>query len=137
MRRVQQLDDMGCGVACVAMLTGQSYSAIRDLMYPNGPDTIRGTHGEQLRHALACFGCKTVELVRFKKGTRYQSLTFDAVLKVGLTKRSVGGHWVVWDSERRRVLDPDRQQAGRYRPTSYLQVTRPDDYRIWPREVDH
>lgn len=132
MRRIQQQDVMGCGVACVAMLAGQSYSTIRDLMYPNRPDTVPGTNGKQLRDALARYGCRTLKLVRFKKGATYQSLTFDAVLRVGFTNRNDGGHWVVWDSERRRVLDPAREEAGRYRPRSYLQVMRPDDHRIWP-----
>lgn len=136
MRRIQQLDDMGCGVACVAMLTGQSYEAIRDLMYPNEPDTISGTNGRQLRRALAKFDCKTVKLVRFKRGTKYQSLTFDAVLRVGFTKKNDDGHWVVWDSKRRRVLDPAGREAGRYRPRSYLQVIRPNDRRIWPIQAE-
>ena len=36
MKRIVQQDPHGCGIACVAMLSGKSYRAVRKEMFPNG-----------------------------------------------------------------------------------------------------
>ena len=129
MRRVQQRDERGCGIACVAMLTGQSYKTIREYMFPSGE--VKRTRSKQLIEALNYYEAKLVGQDYFlMKGRSYRRLAFDAILRV-----DSGYHWVVWDSKKGRILDPARKEPKRhyYECTSYIQAIRHDDRRLWPR----
>jgi len=121
MRRVQQLDDDGCGLACVAMVTGKTYPSIRR-DYPDGVD---GTHLRHLRrllrkHRAGC-GDRMIPL-----RTRQPSdLPFDAIIKINPRQDGKEWHWVIWDHRRRRILDPKNPPYKRLRYVSYVRVRQP------------
>ena len=118
MKRVVQKDEKGCGIACVAMLTGQSYGATRRLMYPD--DRVKATRTRDLSGALASLGCEVGDRLVPLRTRRFQDLGCDAILKVN--KRRSKWHWVVWDHQRQRVLDPLEPPSPRIEASSYLRV---------------
>ena len=80
MKRIVQQDPHGCGIACVAMLSGKSYRAVRKEMFPNG--VVSGTDTGGLRKALAVYGLELAHhLVPFRS-TKYEDLEDNAILKV-------------------------------------------------------
>ena len=120
MRRIVQKDDVGCGIACVAMLSGQTYTSVRQLMFPDGK--VSATSTAQIRSALADLGCDTGTGLVPLRGRNYRELTGDAVLNVWPRKNNRCWHWVVWDAARKRVLDPSVPPYKSIRAISYLTV---------------
>lgn len=59
-RKVRQDDPLGCGVACVAMITGREYAAVRQLFLDAQIGTRKGrplaTNFTELQKALALLG---------------------------------------------------------------------------------
>ena len=120
-RRIIQKDEVGCGVACVSMMTGQSYTAVRQSMFPTGE--CARTKTRDLQTALRTFGCDVGERLNWIGKRHYSSLELDAVLKV-CPKKDGTWHWVVWDAGAKRILDPLEPPYKRIRAISYLRVTR-------------
>ena len=121
MRRIKQwANEDGCGIACVAMVSRRTYAEVRKRMFPNGE--VTRTDASMLRDALERFGCTVAPRIR-KMTMHYSKLPFDAILEVARHKDG-SWHWVVWDSRRKRILDPSCP-AARYRATRYLPVCQP------------
>ena len=94
MKRIVQQDPHGSGIACVAMLSGKSYRAVRKEMFPNGVVSDADTGG--LRKALAVYGLELAHhLVPFRS-TKYEDLKDNAILKVNPRRGGAEWHWVVW-----------------------------------------
>jgi|SRR3982074_3787210 hypothetical protein len=90
-KRVVQLDENGCGVACVAMLAGVSYRNARMKMLEDW--YVKGMDTKELRKALRRFRLSSARrLIRSIKRRRYTTLQQDAILKVRLPKR-FGSKW--------------------------------------------
>ena len=120
LKRIVQEDSFGSGIACVAMLAGKSYGAVRKEMFPDG--VVSGTNTGGLRKALAAHGLELARhLVPFRS-TKYQDLEDDAILKANPRHGGAEWHWVVWDAKRRRLLDPRDPPYKRIRACSYLRV---------------
>ena len=134
MRPIVQKDCSGCGIACVAMLTGESYSTMRRQMFPEGNVTY--TYVNDLRKALAkydvglahrSFPFSTSRRWNHPKGfesflEQEMYFTSDAILAINPSQNGSTWHWVVWDARRRRILDPQEPPYKRIRPLSYLRV---------------
>jgi hypothetical protein len=120
MRLVKQFDDEGCGLACVAMAAGTTYSAVRAKAFPDGD--VGSTKLKPLRQIMKEHGVKLGDrLIPFR--TRQPSdLPFDALLKINLRERGKKWHWVVWDHGRQEVLDPKRPPYKRVRFVSYIRL---------------
>src|SRR5687768_2221892 len=103
MRLVRQLDEYGCGLACVAMITGRSYSAIREALGDDevGPTQLSDLKEVMRRHRIRC-GERLVPL----RTRSPMDLPFDALLKVNPRRAGREWHWVIWDHRRKRILDP-------------------------------
>ena len=105
MRLIKQKDESGCGIAAVAMLAGVSYEVAKDLIFPDRTTRKRSfvTDTGVLRDALRGLGVPVADgCIRVKDKAQLKQ---DALLKVNRQK-SGGFHWCVWDSKRRRILDP-------------------------------
>ena len=122
MRRIRQKDDEGCGVACAAMLSGQSYAFVRKLMFAE--KEVRATSTKELIAALAAIGCRPATRLVPLRSRGYRDLEFDAVLKIWPRQNNRNWHWVVWDFRRKRVIDPLEPPYKRVRAISYLKVLR-------------
>ena len=106
MKRVIQEDDAGCGIACVAMVTGKAYLQAKryfeqSVFLPT--DKKPHTRHYQLRRALQNFGIKTEK----RPFRQWRSIETDAIVPIN-RRRNGGWHWVVFVREGNRpyILDP-------------------------------
>ena len=105
-KRVEQGDEPGCGIACVAMVTGQTYKKTRIFFDEHvflTTDKKPHTRHYQLRRALEIFGVKTE-----KRPFHYwRSIETHAIVPIN---RQVDGgwHWVVFvrAGNRPYIMDP-------------------------------
>ena len=89
-------------------------------MFPDG--VVPHTNTGDLKLALAACGLEPARhLVPFRS-TKYQDLEDNAILKVNPRRAGAEWHWVVWDAERRRLLDPRDPPDKWIRACSYLRV---------------
>jgi len=106
MRRVGQEDDAGCGIACVAMVTGKTYPHAKKFFLERvflPTDRKPHTRHYQLRCALQKLRIAT-EKRAFRKWRSIESLSI-----VPINRRQDGGwHWVVLvpNGGRPYILDP-------------------------------
>jgi uncharacterized protein (UPF0128 family) len=102
MRTVYQLDDVGCGIACVAMICGVTYKKARQVLF--GKSTVKRTSSGKLFKAIQTLGRKpTAQRMRSLKDINLGDLAYDCL--VGCTLNG-DRHWVVWDATKRKVRDP-------------------------------
>jgi len=127
MRYVRQLDDTGCGLACIAMLAGVGYKTVRKIARENNllkRKTMCDTNGADLSRIGKKFGL-SISKKRLKfKG--YKDLPKLSILAVDYRDNDINWHWVVrnnkgvikdpWDEDI-TLLYPDR-------PKHYLKVGR-------------
>lgn len=124
MKRVVQVDDEGCGIACVAMLADTSYKKVRNRIF--GKRCVVPTDTKSIRKALRKFGIASAKnLIRSTRAQHYTNLQQDALLRVKLPKRDAPNwHWIVWDARRQRFLDPDADPYVNPPVTSFLTINR-------------
>ncbi|MFZ3328900.1 MAG: hypothetical protein WA231_24860 [Methylocella sp.] len=77
-----------------------------------------------LRDALIKLGHQPAK--RLTKFRVYDVLENDAILKVNPYNKGADWHWVAWDAERTRILDPwrPRPYVKHYRPVGVLTTKR-------------
>ena len=113
MKRVIQEDEAGCGIACVAMVSGKTYlQAKRFFLERIFLPTDRKPHTRhyQLRRALRKLGIAT-EKRAFRNWRSIENLSI-----VPINRRSdTGWHWVVFvpNGVRSYILDPIPEQRRR------------------------
>lgn len=122
MKRIKQLNKSGCGVACVAMIVGTTYAKALTVIFGDRHRKYHYTNTGDLRRALAQFGYLASPRLMPLRGRPFMELTEHAILKVNRHKH--GWHWVVWDAERRQILDPHAKASGTYQAVSFLSVTK-------------
>jgi hypothetical protein len=114
MKRVRQRGDEDCGVAAVAMLLCGKHRYTRKEAYSkaiSALDTARKTRIGQLTGALSVLGRP------FRSGKMHPvpdgglpGLERDALVRVRFV-RSKSLHWMVWDSRRQVLLDPEEEDS--------------------------
>lgn len=127
MKLVQEEDETGCGMACVAMLSGTDYFTSCRSFFRTKSGRGKLTSTKDVRVALRRAGLSSGHrLTRFKKGETCAAMKTDAVLHVRPYRRRKAkiGHWVVWDSKNRKILDPKKKPYKRLWVHSYLPVYR-------------
>ena len=88
MKLIKQKDEIGCGVACVAMVAGVTYKQAKQLIFPQGTKQQQhfSTETSDLRRALKSVGVPVADkLVRVPKDIR--QLKASAILKTNLRNR--------------------------------------------------
>lgn len=141
MVRVKQEHRKGCGLACIAALAGKRYATVHakaitireDLSEGFGKRRDFSTSPRDLRKLAKefkfCLGRKVQfpdpKPMNLENFTRFMNdLKLDCHAVLAINRRKSGDwHWVVWDHERRRVLDPKEPPYRRkIRPRYYLPV---------------
>lgn len=121
MRLVKQRDDYGCGLACVAMVAGRPYSAIRKTL---GSDAVGPTQLRKLREIMRQYGVTAGErMIPLRTRTPFE-IPFDALIKMNPRRDGKEWHWVIWDHRRRRILDPRMPAYKRRKFVSYVRLRR-------------
>jgi len=106
-KRVIQLDDKGCGIACVAAVVGRSYTAVKRTSFAQGVHSYvqpYSTDIYELRSLLACHGIVS-RPVRFTRS--WKRIKELAIVGISRDLR-YGWHWVVYvpGTGRGYVRDP-------------------------------
>jgi ABC-type bacteriocin/lantibiotic exporter with double-glycine peptidase domain len=106
MKRVRQEDEAGCGIACVAMITGKTYQQARRFFLERvflPTDRKPHTRHYQLCRALRKLGIANEKRL-FQKWRSIETLSV-----IPINRRSdTGWHWVVFvpNGARPYILDP-------------------------------
>jgi ABC-type bacteriocin/lantibiotic exporter with double-glycine peptidase domain len=97
---VKQLDRNGCSLACTAMIAGTSYEDIKKNIYRKTSHNIK-------KYLNSEFNIKS----RFIKFNKLKDLKNDCMLIVVRMDSDIGEgsscHAVVYDSNKKEILDPD------------------------------
>lgn len=134
MKPVIQQDPTGCGIACVAMLAGASYAAVKDVAENLGirsddPALWSGT--ERVRRLLRHYDIRAAATE--SPFTNWEALPETALLATNwhLHQGLPHWHWTVFTrtAERPLVLDPKaalkqhrRSDFGRIRPKWFIAI---------------
>lgn len=127
-KRIQQQDLMGCGIACAAMIRGFSYADTRDLFIRLGGDESRLTQRAgidtcQMEELLLICGFALARKYRFNQFTNNERDAWppEPFADLHLCQVRVGnrGHFVVMLKDG-TVLDP--AATGQKQLSSYEQV---------------
>ncbi len=108
MKKVTQLHDTGCGLACVAMATNKGYLQIYKqglslgIFDRENPDEDLGTTYADTRRLLAENGFKTVSKQKVRSWKQVKGKT--AIVAVKFRKKDNGFHWVYYKDG--NVYDP-------------------------------
>ena len=133
MRLVKQGDDEGCGLACVAMMSGASYAAVRktyrEVVGIERTDKVEGTQLRKLKEIMQRHGVAIEGRAHRGHGLKPEELNLDcdALLKINPRLGGEEWHWVLWDKRRRRVLDPKQKPYVRLKCVSYWKLRRTSD----------
>lgn len=97
---VRQLDNTGCGIACVASISHITYLEAKKLI-DFGRRRKSYTKIHDLRSALKQLNFKLTKINHTK---RWSKIRQNAI--VGIDKSGRHWHWVVYDAEKNIVYDP-------------------------------
>lgn len=109
MRRIRQKNGTGCGIACVAMIAGESYSTVmkvaRGIFQWEKDKRSFYTTSSQLRDLLLAFEHQSN---RGRSVRLLSSLPDLAIVGINHNPKTNNWHWVVFcrDSDREYILDP-------------------------------
>ena len=95
---IQQRKHNDCGVACVAMLVDATYSVVYSVLKKLNMSTRGGLYFEDIYRMLEEFGRTANNIKSLPKAGR-------ALLAIQWNDN--GAHFVVWDSKRKQILDPE------------------------------
>lgn len=131
MKRIQQKHRTGCGVACVAMIAGKSYSSVMKnaqliLGWEKSKRTFY-TDSSDLTKLLHSFSIKSEKCRAVRK---WSSISETAIVAINHNERTNIWHWVVYhrEADTSYVLDPQskrevRKDFSRMRLRSYIPVS--------------
>ena len=147
MRRVQQENGTGCGLAVVAMVAGKKYEEVRTKAekvlhdseaHPNGFGHKRNyrTTKSDLRTLAGAYDLQLGRKVNFEHRIRHQPRKISSFFNNYMAEKNIGSHaivathrkpdgewhWVVWDNEKCKILDPRKEPRDTIRPWYYLPV---------------
>lgn len=136
MRLIKQGDNEGCGLACVAMLSGTSYAAVRNtyraVTKTNEDDPVKPTDLRLLKQIMEKHGIVIEGRMRRIDDEKHVmlekldnlDLDCDTLLKVNPREGGRRWHWVIWDHRRRRVLDPKVPPYKKLKRVGYWRLGR-------------
>lgn len=109
MKRIRQKDGTGCGIACVAMVVGESYATVmkvaRDIFQWEKDKRSFYTTSSQLRNLLLAF---ELQSQRGRSVRHLLSLPDLAIVGINHNRKTNNWHWVVFrrEPDHEYVLDP-------------------------------
>lgn len=137
--RLAQQHTTGCGIACIAMLARKNYAAALKKAEEILPDDFGyrrnfRTTASCLRQLAATYGFTVGRKVRFRDVRRMKLRNFEcymikrrsschAIVAVNPNTDRTRWHWVLWDYERRRILDPKDPPYKMITPFYDLKIT--------------
>ncbi len=112
---IQQRTKTDCGIACLAMLTDNLYSTIKEII---GKNKRGGMYPDDVLEYLEDLGYEYLEVKNLLKAK---------VALVALQWKAPGlsGHYIVWDGKRKQFLDPingviDKKEMLKFAKIDYI-----------------
>lgn len=130
MKRIRQEHRTGCGIACVAMLSGTTYAyamsiAVKVLNWDESQRTFY-TSSSQLKNLLLEMN---IRASRGRSIRKWSSMPNMAIVGINYNEKRDTWHWVIFrrDADREYVLDPQskrdiRTDFGRMRLRSCIPI---------------
>lgn len=113
LKRVQQLDQHGCTIACIAMIVDMSYFMVREMIQfkvarlekqPPVPPQLIGLYCEEISDVLGRIYKVPCKFVKFSSLRRMKK---HCILWVTpLMWKECGTHVILFDADKRCILDP-------------------------------
>lgn len=101
---IPQKHSTGCGIACVAMVSGVSYRRALKATFPHGIKKDYLTGYADLKRGIAALGGKHAPRAH-NAPSSWGRIECTSIVRVN--ERANGNwHWVVFDAEQRVLLDP-------------------------------
>lgn len=105
---VKQLDQHGCSIACLAMVTGKPYFKIREIIHTN---INRMGHGFVQPDAIGLGMSETIDLLAYKFNIQSKRIKFISLDKLTnhcilIMSYKTYNHEVIFDAVSRCILDP-------------------------------
>ncbi len=141
-RLIKQIDDTGCGIACVSMIANRNYksvkSLLKELMDERGWKKTNRTRAKQLHSLLNVLGIKSM-LKKSKAGDEIKGVSI-----VGVNRDDDGFfHWVIAikDSKRFLIIDPEYGEVFQGdewadKENGYIHSTRKSGYISVPMAIN-
>jgi len=134
MKRILQEDGTGCGIACIAMITGRSYQQIKDELIKMPGYSAKGpfyTDASELRALAKSQGVSLIK--RKRKFKEWKLVPNGSILAIRFKEKNSEQewHWVVFNriNGREFVIDPkksiktdQRTDFGRIKAKWYLPI---------------
>ena len=99
----QKNRNSGCGVACVAMLAGVSYSKAEKALFPDNSIRGRYTQYSDIQRGLLCFGVRFDNVISRERS--WPKIRGISVVKCGVTQDG-NWHWLIYDGAEGIIYDP-------------------------------
>lgn len=139
LQRLVQKHKTACGIACIAMLTGTRYSAVmknaEEILHDDfGYKSNFRTTASQLRQLAVASDVHLSRKIPFRNIRRTKLEFFElcmmdrrpschAIVAVNPNADRTTWHWVLWDHERHRILDPKDPPYKMVAPFYDLKIT--------------
>jgi ABC-type bacteriocin/lantibiotic exporter with double-glycine peptidase domain len=108
-RRVIQQDSTGCGIACIAMLAGQTYEQVRKLALSVTAFEEGGPFYTCTKDLVSLGAQYNLKIgIRRRKFKNYDALPDKAILAINYKEETDTWHWVLFHrtADDQYVLDP-------------------------------
>jgi hypothetical protein len=126
--RVEQTDDNGCGIACVATTCGVTYERARFEFFPRRrkfrDDKKLHVDGHAMVGAIRRLGFSAVWKKTYKAATSPVILVFSWLPYNGMGMN----HGVVWDPYEKRIIDPGYDHDYGHKPDFYFNLWKRSGY---------
>ena len=118
MRLVKQRTKNDCGIAALAMIAGVEYAIAHAALFGPDHEGPTWTDKDDMIRGAAILGVTLSD--RLVRCVHPENLNCDALVRTNPLATG-NWHWVVWDSGRRKILDPLPYKRG-LSPISQLTV---------------
>lgn len=110
-RREVQVDSTGCGIACVAMLTGKSYEYIKQVGLENDIFSTKKAFYTDTADIVKMLKILGIHSERGRKVSNWDTIKSISIVGINYRESSDTWHWVVYipNEEEKYVLDPNKK----------------------------
>lgn len=118
LKHIIKLDQYGCSIACIAMITNKSYFEIRDIVHKNvsrlknkwSDHRYIGLYPQEMLDTLKSIFKRPCKFIKFSS---LRKLKKHCILFIcSIEGERTGGHAIIFDTKARRILDPDNMMKN-------------------------
>jgi len=132
MNRIIQEDNTGCGLACVAMVTGKSYQEIKLLAIHLNICNEKGPYYTRAKDICSLLKYYRIGFSKVRHVKNWSSINDNSIVAINYDEKLDTWHWVVYINgyingyvldPRKKVKSIERKDWNRMRPRSCIPIT--------------